>query len=92
MPFAFPENLPNLGIKLMSLASPSLASGFFTTVPPGKHFVWEEVKQNKTKNTLDLWAVRIPPSAPRVDGFIWAKVTLLLLACDWSRSGHMTQI
>ena len=33
----FPSvDLPHPGIKPMSLASPALASGFFTTVPPGK--------------------------------------------------------
>ena len=36
--FAFPTSgdLPYLGIEPRSLASPALASGFFTTVPPGK--------------------------------------------------------
>ena len=29
-------NLPDQGIKLMSLVSPALAGGFFTTEPPGK--------------------------------------------------------
>ena len=36
LPFPSPGNLPDAGIKPMSLASPSLACGFFTTVPPGK--------------------------------------------------------
>ena len=31
-----PGDLPNLEIKPMSLASPALAGGFFTTEPPGK--------------------------------------------------------
>ena len=30
------QDLPDLGIKLASPVSPTLASGFFTTVPPGK--------------------------------------------------------
>ena len=30
------EDLPNPGIEPMSLTSPALAGGFFTTVPPGK--------------------------------------------------------
>ena len=30
------ENLPDQGIKLMSLVSPDLAGGFFTTEPSGK--------------------------------------------------------
>ena len=33
LPFPFPGNFPNLGIKLTSHA---LAGGFFTTKPPGK--------------------------------------------------------
>ena len=31
--------LPDPGIEPMSLASPSLADGFFTTVPPGKPYL-----------------------------------------------------
>ena len=36
MPFPSPGNFPNSVIKLASLASPALARGFITTVPPGK--------------------------------------------------------
>ena len=36
LPFPPPSNLPKPGIEPASLASPALASGFFTTVPPGK--------------------------------------------------------
>ena len=32
-------NRPDPGIEAMSLASPSLAGGFFTTVPPGKPYL-----------------------------------------------------
>ena len=32
----FPEDLPDPGIELASLASPVLAGGFFTTAPCGK--------------------------------------------------------
>ena len=35
LPFPPPGNLPNPGIEPVSLASPALASGFFTTAPPG---------------------------------------------------------
>ena len=31
-----PGDLPNSGTEPMSLGSPALAGGFFTTVPPGK--------------------------------------------------------
>jgi len=34
--FCPPGDLPDLEIKPMSLASPALAGGFFTTMPPGK--------------------------------------------------------
>ena len=34
--FPSPRDLPDPGIELRSLASPALASGFFTIEPPGK--------------------------------------------------------
>ena len=34
LPFPLPGNVPDPGIKY---ASPTLAGGFFTSVPPGKH-------------------------------------------------------
>ena len=34
--FLCPGDLPNSGIKPMSVESPALAGGFFITVPPGK--------------------------------------------------------
>ena len=36
LPFPPPGDLPDLGIKPMSLVSPALAGGFFTSEPPGK--------------------------------------------------------
>ena len=36
LPFSTLGHLPNPGIKLTSLEAPTLASGFFTTGPPGK--------------------------------------------------------
>ena len=36
LPFPTPGDLPDPGIEPASLASPTLAGGFFTTVPPGK--------------------------------------------------------
>ena len=35
MPFFPPRDVPDPGIKPESPESPTLASGFFTTVPPG---------------------------------------------------------
>ena len=36
LPLPTPGDLPDPGIKPLSLVSPELAGGFFTTVPPGK--------------------------------------------------------
>ena len=36
LPFPTPGDLPNAGIKPMSLAFPALAGGFFTIAPCGK--------------------------------------------------------
>ena len=36
LPFPTPGDLPDPGIKPESPASPTLAGGFFTTMPPGK--------------------------------------------------------
>ena len=36
LPFPLPENLPNPGIKPVSLASPALAGEFFLLEPLGK--------------------------------------------------------
>ena len=39
LPFPSPGNLPNPGMEPISLMSPALASGFFTTMPPGEPLV-----------------------------------------------------
>ena len=36
LPVPSPEDLTDPGIEPMSLVSPALAGGFFTTMPPGK--------------------------------------------------------
>ena len=36
LPFPSPGDHPDPGIETSSLASPALADGFFTTLPPGK--------------------------------------------------------
>ena len=38
LPFPPSGDLPNPGIKPVSLAFPTLAGGFFTTVPPGNPY------------------------------------------------------
>jgi len=45
VPFPPPGDLPDPGIKPMSLASPVLADGFFTAEPPGKpKYRWADAK------------------------------------------------
>ena len=36
LPFPSPGDLPDPEVKFESLVTPTLAGGFFTTVPPGK--------------------------------------------------------
>ena len=38
LPFPMPGDLPEPGIKPMSLVPPAFGGRFFTIVPPGKHF------------------------------------------------------
>ena len=45
LPFSSPGDLPDPGIEPVSLASPALAGGFLTTVPPGKPTVMVAVHQ-----------------------------------------------
>ena len=47
-PFLSPGNLPNPGIEPVSLVSPALSGGFFTTEPPGKPTM--TLKRNKTSD------------------------------------------
>ena len=43
LPFPPPGDLPNPGIKPVSLESPALAGRFFTTVLPGKPYLYRDV-------------------------------------------------
>ena len=67
VPFPFSGDLPDLGVKPASLASPALAGGFFTIAPPGKQIfmanfwlifsvsLWPADKwKSKEWNLLDL--------------------------------------
>ena len=40
LPFPSPGDLPDPGIEPMSLVSSELAGGFFTSVPPGKPYIY----------------------------------------------------
>ena len=42
LPFPPPRDLPNPEIEPVSLASPALAGGFFTTEPAGRHISSKE--------------------------------------------------
>ena len=60
LPFPPPGDPPNPGIKLMSLVSPSLAGGFFTTEPPGKPDVSSAGRKILLQNKLTDF---IPPNS-----------------------------
>ena len=60
LPLPSPGDLPNPGMEPMSLVSPALAGGSFTTEPPGKprrmeswHLMGREVQFCKTKRILE---------------------------------------
>ena len=42
-PFPPPEDLPDPGMKPLSLVSPGLAGGFFTAEPPGKTLITQRI-------------------------------------------------
>ena len=60
LPFSFPGDLPNPGIKPTSPASPGLVGRFFTTEPPGKpscllsfHLLFNFKCKNSNENILN---------------------------------------
>ena len=67
LPFPLPGDLPNPGIKPESLVSPALATGFFTTAPPGKPNQNIPCLKNlwhfslPTEKTPNLEAIQSPP-------------------------------
>ena len=54
LPCPPPGDLPNSGIEPMSLASPALAEGFFTTVPPRKPEKIIKQHMTRSKERVDL--------------------------------------
>ena len=50
-----PGHLPNPGIKLVSLASPTLAGRLFTTVPPGKSVMLQSRVRYNWVTELNTW-------------------------------------
>ena len=54
LPFPSPGDLPDPGIKPMSLASPALAGGLFTTSQPGK--TSDQITFLLTRKKIEMWA------------------------------------
>ena len=68
LPFPTTGDLSDPGIKPMSLVSPALAGGFFTTVPPGKPYecrLWYNsvtVKKQAPYKTFHLYIQDVLPA------------------------------
>ena len=54
LPFPSPGDLPDPGIELMSLVSPALPGGFFTTAPPGKPILWGQLYKDKPQLQVQM--------------------------------------
>ena len=66
LPFPPPGDLPDAGIEPLPPASPALAGGFFTTVPPGKPLsAKHKVKPSKLLNYYSLVSL-LSPSKDRL--------------------------
>ena len=77
--FPPPEDLPNAGTEPMSLASPALARGFFTTEPPGKPLKPYDCPQRSSQATKKMgvnkgdglscafWFISLSSTARRLD-------------------------
>ena len=74
MPFPPPGDLPDPGIKPMSLASPVLADGFFTAEPPGKpKYRWADPK-------AQFFSLVVTSSCPgHIFKHAYASVSLVLM-------------
>ena len=57
LPFPTPGDLPDPGIEPMSLASPTLVSGFFTTLSPGKLLVTSE-NHSVVYDSVTPWTIQ----------------------------------
>ena len=81
LPFPSPGDLPNPGIKPVSLVSPALAGGFFTTWPPGKSCttlkIWQKQKPNRDvliNPDLHLSSVKEALSKGSFSDRLWADL------------------
>ena len=57
LPFPLPGDLPNPGIKPESLATPVLAGGNYTTVPPWKLYIYltkKKIVNGRQRNQKDV--------------------------------------
>ena len=62
MPFPIPGDLPDAGIKPMSLEFPALAGGFFTTEPSGKPLTRDQTHTLCFgRQSLNHWTARQVP-------------------------------
>ena len=99
--FPLPEYLPDPGIKLMSLVSPSLAGGFFTTEPPGKPDVSSAdrkiLHQNKLTDFIppnsDIWVgLRCNTSLhPKLHATAVEVRSLYQCQWSWNKAGGLKQ-
>ena len=56
MPFPSPGDLPDPGIEPVSLVSPALAGGFFTTEPPGEPMLrFGDILKSKVKSLQTIY-------------------------------------
>ena len=61
LPFPTPGDLPDPGMKPLSLMSPALASGFFITAPPGKPQYHDYFTSFTPYNNLTLYCISNSP-------------------------------
>ena len=67
LPFPTPGDLSDPGIQCVSLVSPALAGGFFTTEPPGKpKGGWTGTQTGGTRGTAEAVPAILPPSCSRL--------------------------
>ena len=57
LPFPSPGDLIDWGIEPMFLASPALAGGFFTTMPPGKPWLYLYLQTNQFYRRLSYLSI-----------------------------------
>ena len=82
LPFPSPGDLPDLGIKPMSLA---LAGGFFTTEPPGKpdNPITQDFKVDKRLviNNFNMFFKNFNESSKRLSTFCFCDILNFLCTC-----------